>query len=602
MSVRVGWARSKAAGGARLLSMDNPTADTQGSPDSSPAREREVVAQMLLAATAAMAAEQDPETALQEACRSLVEASAHLRAAWVYILRGDTFHGLHGAGELPDGLLQADDLNALTDALARYPLNPNKQLVCFIFRGLETHGCFGIAADRSDYVEWVGETPFHLFANLAGSLIAQSRLRARLREQAEFDELTGVLNRGALQDVLARVHADAQRTGMSYAVMLSDIDNFKAINDQHGHQTGDEVLAQVTRCMQAGLRQGDWLGRWGGEEFLALLPRIEADEAVEIADRLRQQVAAATFATDYTEFRVTLSGGVACHPLDAIDTQSLLSIADAALYEAKDAGRNRVQRATRRGRRLYTLAARIEEGLRAGRIRPAYQPIVDLRDGHIVGEEALARLISRGRKVMVAADFIEVASLRHLIHHIDEHIFGCALQHCRQRVEQGLPRLQFVNISAGTLRHPERIAAMATAMHNAGEACSGTTLSEGPLVVEITERDFLYPEQAAQMLAPLLACGARLAIDDFGSGYSSFQYLVELPVEFVKIEGSIVRKAVTDTKARAVLRGIRDVARESGARTLAEGVEDAATAELVRELGIDWVQGYYFGVPELPAA
>lgn len=585
-----------------MMSTDFGPADAAA--EFSPQRERELVHGTLLAATAALAAEQDPETALEQACEQFIQASPHLKAAWVYLLERTPerqVRGVYAAGSLPEGFRRAQSMEALFDALHLQGVGPLEQVVCFVFYGRDSLGCFGLRVARPDYFEQVGEAPFHLFANVAGSLIGQARLRTQLRERADHDELTGLLSRSAMQNILERHHARAERKGTPYALVLIDLDHFKLINDQLGHPAGDQVLIEAAARATGELRQSDWLGRWGGEEFLALLPDTEADEALDAAERVRR-----AFADKPFEFKgngplgVTLSGGVACFELDGVTLAALLGIADAALYEAKDAGRNRVQRATRRGRRLYTLAARLEQALREGRLRPAYQPIVDLNTGQVVGHEALARLVSRGRRTLPAAEFIEVATLRHLIHRIDEHIFRCTLEHCRECVLRGHSGMHFVNISAGLLRRPDCIASLAEVIREMQDVCGRSdTRDAHPLVIEITERDFIAPAQAREMLAPLLEQGVRLAIDDFGSGYSSFDYLVELPADFVKIEGSLVRRSADDPTALAVVRGICEIGKEAGLVILAEGVEDLATADRMRDLGVKLVQGFHFGHPKL---
>lgn len=300
--------------------------------------------------------------------------------------------------------------------------------------------------------------------------------------------------------------------------------------------------------------------------------------------------------------QLSISGGLACYPLDELEPRQLLGIADAALYEAKDTGRNRVQRPTARGRRIYTMASRIETALQSHGLQPAYQAIVDLRTGKTIGYQALARLIANDaghQGIIDAEEFIEVASLRHLIHRIDYSMFRSALRHCQEQVQCGVHLLHFINVSAGLLRQREMMNALTALLREQQSACGP---GEHPVVVEITERDFIDSHQALEMLQPLVDQGVRLAIDDFGSGYSSFRYLVDLPIHFLKIEGRLVRQAPTITKARAVIRSIRYIARELQLVTLAEGIEDAATADHMRELGVDLGQGRFFAPPALHAS
>lgn len=566
-------------------------------------RERSLLQQALLTATAALVGEQDPHAAIQRACDALVSASPHVRMAWIVMHEsGLPLRTLYTSASAPTALAQATTPEEMIDALDRQAgPRGEEQFLCIPFsdvgRGLR--GVVGLFADQPDYFERMGLDAFYVFADLCSALLRQAFLRQRLKQLAEYDELTGLINRSAMRPILEHVHANAKRDGGGYALILFDLDQFKTINDHYGHAVGDRVLADTASRANAALREGDWLARWGGEEFLALLPGAEADEALAVADRVRAEVACTPFTHGSLSCHLSLSGGVAAFPLDGTELEELLSVADTALYEAKGSGRNRVQRPSHRGQRVYALAGQIEEALNSGRLVPAYQPIVELEGGRVVGQEVLARLV-RSNDVLEAAEFIEIASMRHLVHQIDYQIFSRAVLHCSGQVESGEQGvLHFVNVSSGLLRRPDLISALAANVRAAQDTCMRFDLDQHPLVIEITERDFLDTREARSMLAPFMEMGVRLAIDDFGSGYSSFQYLAELPVDFLKIEGGLVREARHSSKGRAILRGIRDIARELGLITLAEGVERPDTVQMLREVGVDWVQGYYYGRPEL---
>lgn len=568
-----------------------------------PAEERALLHRALLSAAAGLASETDPGKVVQSACDSLAAASPHVRLAWVTTIEHEKrgLRVLYAAGSARSAaLVRARSPAQLARALQR-PNGPRacEQLVCFPLPG-DPQPCFGVFVDENDYFDRVGLEPFLVFAELVGGLLEQARLREHLRRLSEFDALTGVYNRAAMQSALDHQHHFAARHGAAYSVAMFDVDHFKRLNDQHGHGVGDQVLREVARRAGAALRQGDWFGRWGGEEFIALLPAAEFDEAEQVAERVRARVASEPVRADGMEFPVSVSAGLACYPIDGADARAVLVAADVALYEAKAAGRNRVHRASRRGMRQTAIAGFIEDAIAHGRLRPAYQPIVDLQTGATVGEELLARLLRPGGKVLAAEEFIEVATLRHLVHQVDFAMFKAALSHCRRMSRSAPERLLFVNISAGLLRRAELLEALVELVRRERERCLRRR-DQHPLVLEITERDFLDTREARSMLAPFLELGVRLAIDDFGSGYSSFDYLAHLPVHYLKIEGGLVREAQSHRRGRAILRGIQDIAEELGLITLAEGVEDAATGEVLRELGINWVQGYHYGAPQLIA-
>ncbi len=564
--------------------------------------ERELLQTTLFGATADLAQEDDPAMVLQRVCDTLVQASPRILAAWVYLVdkseEGLEIATIYAAGAVPELCKQARTVGEFARHL-QPDLTDAEQLMCF---GLESPGLpaggFGVRVTPVDYFERIGTEPLNMFGKVAGALLGQARLRARLQELAEYDALTGLLNRPAVHAALEHVHARAQREELPYATILIDVDQFKAINDQYGHEAGDAILVQVAQSISAAVRDGDWVGRWGGEEFLALLPEAEADEALRVAERIRARVGSAPIVIGTpAPVQLTISGGVACYPLDGMDVKGLLGVADAALYEAKDAGRDRIQRPSSRGRRIYTMASKIEEGLRFDRIQPAYQPIVDLRNGETVGYQTLARLVDTDAcRVIEASEFIEVASLRHLIHRIDFNMIRATLHRCRSEMDAGHYLLHFVNVSAGLLRRPDVITSLVRILR--AQQHAGLS-SEHPIVLEVTERDFLDSRQALDMLDPFIDLGVRLAVDDFGSGYSSFRYLADLPVAFLKIEGELVRQAQTVPKARAIIHGIHDIASELGMVTLAEGVEEGATANRMRELDIDMAQGFHFGRPVL---
>ncbi|QKT02511.1 bifunctional diguanylate cyclase/phosphodiesterase [Ectothiorhodospiraceae bacterium 2226] len=563
-------------------------------------RERERLQEALLDATAALAREADTPAVCQRMCDTLVQTSRHIVGAWFYRLERETGEIvdriIYGAGDYPEGEIRARDFAEVLGALEADVSAARTTDACFML-GASFRGCLGIRVDRQRYLELIALEPLYQFAQVAGALLDQAYLRARLRHLVEHDDLTGLLNRRGVRQVLEHVEAQALRAGEPYALVLLDLDNFKLINDRHGHGAGDRVLKDASQALAAGVRQGDWVGRWGGEEFIAVLPGAEVDEAMDVADRILRRIRAISPIISGQRLRTSASAGVACHPLDGTVVDELLGVADAALYEAKARGRDRALRATQGSRRTYTLAGRIERALRRDLLQPAYQPIVDLNSGAVVGQELLARLLpADDEEGLTAAEFIGAASKRHLVHLIDRRMFLVAIEHLLQWQTEAPAPVHFVNLSAGLLRKPRLIRELVAAVEGAR---TEFPTCKGCLVIEVTERDFIDPSEARDMLAPFVDLGVRLALDDFGSGYSSFQYLSDLPIDYLKIEGGLVRAASGNAKDRAIVKGIRDIARELGISTLAEGIEDEATAELMQDLEIDLAQGFYFGRPAL---
>jgi diguanylate cyclase (GGDEF)-like protein/PAS domain S-box-containing protein len=432
---------------------------------------------------------------------------------------------------------------------------------------------------------------------------AQRTLQQQMAYQATHDALTGLLNRAALQEAIAHEAAGAERDGRPLSLILLDLDRFKIANDNYGHAVGDRVLVAVAERIQRHVRDADWFGRWGGEEFLCLLPGTLGSEAVRIAERVRADIMEGPVELAEATIPMTASFGVAAFPEDAGTTEDLIRTADTRLYEAKRAGRNRVEAGREGDTLILPMGGRLQRALDGDRILPAYQPIVDLSTGEAVAEEALARVLEPDGTVLPAGQFIEAASHLQMVHRIDEVLLARTMQRCARMLLGGRGMDHFVNISTELLRHRERVDGV---LEHALEMCErcGTRLgSDKPLVIEITEREFLEDtREVHRILGPFLDYGFRIAVDDFGSGYSSFRYLADLPVSFLKIEGDLVRRAIHEPRVRAILCGIRDIAGDLELTTIAEMVEDEATAEFLREIGIDLAQGFHFARPALAEA
>ncbi|MDE2089718.1 MAG: bifunctional diguanylate cyclase/phosphodiesterase [Gammaproteobacteria bacterium] len=435
------------------------------------------------------------------------------------------------------------------------------------------------------------------------SAVSQLQLQRTLFARSVIDPLIGLLNRRGLQEVLDREHARAQRHHEPYSLCLVDLDYFKLVNDGYGHEVGDRALTQVGETIRQALRADDWAGRWGGDEFLCLLPETDLRAAWPVVERLRHHIDALKFTADGHPIPLTASIGFASFPHDGEQLDTLLAHIDSALYQAKNYGRNKVVHAGRRTPEVFFIGRQIEEALAQGRIQPAYQPIVALTSGRVVAEEALARLRRPDGSVLAAAEFIGAAEALQLVHRIDTAIFRQVLTRCiAQPQSSSPPRLQFINASVDVLRHATRVNEWLESARQGYAACGGclTAGDKKSLVIEITERGLLDdPQEIVRVLQPLLAFGIQLAVDDFGSGYSSFLYLADLPVSFLKIEMRLVQRARHEGRILAMLKGLQHIARDLGLTTIAEGIEDEATAHLVREVGIDWGQGYYFGRPVL---
>jgi len=302
------------------------------------------------------------------------------------------------------------------------------------------------------------------------------------------------------------------------------------------------------------------------------------------------------------ELPLTVSMGVSVYTPEHDNLDSMLAQADALLYEAKHSGRDKVlcsgRADARRGSVLWE-GSQVQGALHEGRIVPVYQPIVDLRSGAIVADEALARIRARDDSLVPAANFIQAAEALHLVASIDKTISTCALGRCSAALQEPgkmSGRSHFINLSHQFLANAEQVdGLLVLAQGYCGQA--GTKNGGKPIVIEITERQSGDILTLKKNLQPLTDFGFRLALDDFGSGYSSFMYLAELPVDFLKIEGWMVSRINQSARVRQLVETLVNTAQKLGVTTIAECVEDAETAQVLCDIGVDWAQGYYFARP-----
>jgi diguanylate cyclase (GGDEF)-like protein len=379
-----------------------------------------------------------------------------------------------------------------------------------------------------------------------------------------------------------------------------DIDRFKLVNDQYGHHVGDQTLRYVAETLAGNLRGGDWMARWGGEEFLVCFHDLDTRGAMIAGERLRKLIKSKPLRLPQGEMPITVSIGIALYQPEVENIDTLLTQADSLLYEAKQSGRDKVlcmgMAGARQGGVIWE-GSQVQSALHEQRIIPAFQAIVDLRTGRLVAEEALARIITRDNNVIAAGSFIQAAEALHLVSAIDRTIAGHALARGANSLQQGAGQAHFINLSPQFLANQEEVRALLDQAQF--HRLIATEKGINPMVIEITERQSAEMQKLKQGLRPLLDAGFRLALDDFGSGYSSFLYLAELPVNFLKIEGWMVSRIVRDKRVRQLVETLVNTAQRFKVLTVAECVEDAETAQVLCDIGVDWAQGYYFARPEV---
>jgi diguanylate cyclase (GGDEF)-like protein/PAS domain S-box-containing protein len=423
-------------------------------------------------------------------------------------------------------------------------------------------------------------------------------LRKEAESRSDFlachDPLTGLPNRRRVRELIEQALADAEGTA-AFAVFFIDFDHFKAINDTLGHALGDVFLQTAARRLQSCLRPGDTLARLGGDEFLLLMQGGGREASARRADDLLARLAE-PFRLEQHELSLSASVGIALCPDDGKDYDILLSRADAAMFFAKEGGRNGWRffdaGMSAGADRYLALHAGLRRALARDEFLVDYQPQVDLHSGRIVGAEALIRWQSPELGKLPPESFIGVAERSGLIVPIGAWILN---QVCRQAViwrKGGASGLVVaVNLSAVQFRRGDLEQTVLDALHTSGLAPDG-------LELELTESTLIDDtENVLATLARLRGIGVRLSIDDFGTGYSSFTYLRRFVIDKLKIDQSFVRSMRHDRNDAAIARAIIKMARIMGVRTLAEGVEDPVVADMLRSFRCNEAQGFLYGHP-----
>ncbi|QID17221.1 EAL domain-containing protein [Nitrogeniibacter mangrovi] len=428
----------------------------------------------------------------------------------------------------------------------------------------------------------------------------RKRTEQRLRHLAEYDALTGLPNRVLLLDRMSAAIESARRHRHHLAVLFLDLDRFKNINDSLGHAVGDELLRQVAARLGAIVRGSDTVSRLGGDEFVVLLTELDsAGHAATVAAKMLEALAA-PFLLDGHELTITPSIGITVYPEDGENRDILLKNADAAMYHAKENGRNSYQFFTRELNDRARVRLDLENDLRRALARHeftlAYQPQFDLATGHLIGAEALVRWHHPERGIIPPDQFIPIAEETGLIVPLGAWILRQACATGQAWRDEGLADITIaVNISAHQVRRGQLELTVRQVLNE-------TAFSGHLLELEVTESALMANQAAAATtLKAIQAMGVRLAIDDFGTGYSSLGYLKRFALDKLKIDRSFINDLPDDNDDAHLTRAIIGIGHTLDMLVIAEGVETEAQERFLTELGCDQAQGYLYARP-LPAA
>jgi len=439
--------------------------------------------------------------------------------------------------------------------------------------------------------------------------ISQIRAMAQqLSWQASHDALTGLVNRREFERRLGELIVTAKAQSREHALMFMDLDNFKAVNDTCGHSAGDELLRQLTAVMMTRMRGSDTLARLGGDEFGVLLESCPLDQALRIANAMRETVREFRFVWENKTFSVGVSIGLVPLGADSGDLNRVLSLADACCYDAKNKGRDRVQ-VHRQEESDFSgehselqIVSQINRAFELGQFRLYRQRILQLNPeaGPGAHYEVLVRMLDQSGNLVPPTGFMPAAERYNLLTSIERWVISSLVEFLHRRWNDGgIPRQAgnglgsySVNISGASINDksfPDFLRNLLTRYQ----------LPRGLLCFEITETTAISNlAKASELMREMKGMGCRFSLDDFGAGMSSFAYLKYLPVDYLKIAGMFIKDMAHDPMDYAIVEAINRISHILGMQTVAESVEDAEVLEKITELKIDFAQGYFIAEPE----
>lgn len=429
--------------------------------------------------------------------------------------------------------------------------------------------------------------------NLVGSVKAIHKYTNELEYYATRDPLTALFNQRVFRDLLDYEKRRAEHHQYNFAVLVIDCDNFKPINDRYGHSFGDDFLRAFAEMLEKSKRPEDILARYGGDEFTLILPECSRDEAHEVASTILNSADQFELdAPDGSSARTTVSIGMAIFPEHATEAKDLFNIADAMMYRSKRMGKNSITLPGQEDleevfRQAQDNTALVLDAIRNDKIVPHFQPIIDIESHEKPIHELLMR-IEMSDDHISASDFIEIAETMGVIHQMDYIVIEKAFSHIRQ---SGYDGLLFINLSPRSLIIGEFMEKIIGLTHKYG-------IKRSNIVFEITERETVKSFALLEKFVHNLKLeGFSFAIDDFGSGFSTFHYIKKFPIDYIKIDGEFITNIDKDPKDLAFVKSIVALAQELKVKTIAEFVENEEVLNFLHSIGIDYAQGYHIGKP-----
>ncbi len=469
------------------------------------------------------------------------------------------------------------------------------------------HGLVGVMDPSSVFNHAAGQQSPIVWAAIHGGFIlaasAVSLTTWRLVEhQSLHDLLTGLPNRTLFGDRVAQALMMSARSEAPVVVMFIDLDGLKQVNDSLGHAAGDELLSAVAERLRGSVRAGDSVARYGGDEFAILVHDVSTtEEIVPIIERVRAAIAQPLRVHDHVVMPRASIGIAIGHGRDTPDT--LVRNADLAMYMAKSRGPGQYEFFDPKMRadvvNWLRLRQDLELAVETGAIKVAFQPIVELETGRMIGAEALARWTDPLRGIVPPGEFIPIADETDVIVRIGEQMIAAVCKRVAGWKAEGIVAADFtiaVNLSARQVRDPALVNYVAAVLAETG-------LAPESLVLEITEGVLLQDtDYVIGQLSSLRALGIRLALDDFGTGYSSLAYLRRFPIDILKIDRSFIQDLGTKDGDTAIVRTIISLGSSLNLRTIAEGVEEPVQIQALTDLGCRYAQGFHFARPLDPEA